>query len=384
MQPPAGHAYSAQAAGTRGRGSHQFPDSGLNSAVKLTQIVGFISAQIAAGGGGGGFAVAGQDGTVVSTHNGNPAEEAGTNGVGGAQFNLLLPPLPSTVFDHMAVGGAGGGGAGSHPFLSSAQLLRWHSGGAGAASGGALGLRIGGSLTTELTGEILAAGGGTSGSIFNNVGVPGGGGSGGSVMLQVGETVTLNGLIDVSGGVGGSTFGEPGFTPTESSGGDGSPGFIRLEVAGTPSVALLGNTLPNKATTPSITVAKLSERDSLVGSRSVWRFTNQIFPPDYLSYEVDATVDGKPMTYSDVPGGVLAGPGQALQLLVQGASVNAIGEVDPSTIRPWRRYVGPFAPPGQLSLTNDPALAMRFLFLFDRSISTNVTVENVKIVFQPF
>ncbi len=396
-QVPAGHAYATRARNSAGRGSGQFPATGLDSDVDMTQVLGQFSGQVAAGGGGAGFAVAGSEGEVLVTPTGAPAE-AGPPADAGTQFDLLPIPAGVDAWDHMLIGGAGGGGAGSHPFLSVSQpgstQIRWRSGGGGAGGGGALGLRIGRDFELGLDGVIDASGGSTGDApsfSANNFGVPGGAGAGGSVLLQVASSVLQTGKISIAGGLGGSSFGIPTNWNMQSKGGDASHGFLRLETTQTPALTLLKETEPmalgpqGQVITPSITVAPLTAEDSLVGAVSIWTPTLQVFPPIFERYEMDLIPSpGAPVvTYSDDPAvGMLAGQGQPVRFYAQGAGVDALGQVDPDSIKPWRRYVGDHAA-GQASVHTDGAVMIRFLLLFDRALSTTAVVDHVRIVFRP-
>jgi len=383
VQLPAGHAYAAQAPGTGGNGSVQFPTDGLTGSIILSWN-GFFSAQIAAGGGGGGFSFAGQDGAVIMS---NSVPDEGPPGVGGKQLQLFPAggfPAGASIQDHFGVGGSGGGGSGSHPFLSQGATPFWRCGGGGAGGGGVVGVRVGRGLSLSSSGRILAIGGSTANaSTMLNYAVPGGGGAGGSIVLQAADSVSMGGLLDVSGGTGGQVVSSASLMTT-SKGGDGSPGSIRLDVpVPNPTISLVG--LTNPVPTPgdnSISVGTLTESDATTGSMSIFQNTAQLFPPMFLYYELEATVNGMKTTYSDDPSrGSLAGPSSAIEFLVQGARLDALGQVDPDTVRGWRRYVGDFAPSGQVSLTEDGATVYRFLLLFH---DADATVDKVSVVFQPF
>ncbi len=389
---PAGHAYAGQAAGTGGKGSRQWPADGLDSSITYGLISpGLYSTQVVPGGGGGGFGAAGSNGTVLQTHFGTAAE-GGPDAPGGKRLNLLPIPAGRGVLDHLLVGGSGGGGSASHPFLVAQSFpYHWRSGAGGAGGGGALGLRTGSDLSIASTAQVLTPGGSTQDSDHvNNYAIPGGGGSGGSVVLQVGGIINQGGLVDVGAGRGGTQTGLAGFVNMSSKGGDGAPGYLRLEMPGTPDPTKLGSTRPpfdplNPQNTPSITVAALTERDAIVGAQSLWMATRQVFPPLFLRYELDAVVDSNAVKFSDDPTlGPLAAGSTAVQFFVQGALLDASGAVDPGTIRPWRKYVGPFAPAGEVALTDDRAQVVRFVLLFDRSVAQSIRVDRVQIFFQPF
>ena len=58
------------------------------------------------------------------------------------------------------------------------------------------------------------------------------------------------------------------------------------------------------------------------------------------------------------------------------------GQVDPTTAGPWRRFAGPFAPPGEATLSDDGGTAFRFLLVFDSSIATDIEVTKVTLVYR--
>jgi len=164
--------------------------------------------------------------------------------------------LGRTVTDDFLRGGSGGGGGGNHPYetyangvqAGSATCLtgtstiedwpdddvnpgwRDHSGAAGGGGGGALQMSSGVSVLVE--GVIDASGGeGGSSTTFSPsngfFAMPGGGGSGGAVLLQAKVVVLADsaGRVDVSGGSGGSATSWAPLTV----GGSGSPGLVRIE-----------------------------------------------------------------------------------------------------------------------------------------------------------
>lgn len=148
-------------------------------------------------------------------------------------------------------GGAGGGGGGNHPFGTmsngnsgcagpSSQVLEWHdhSGASGGGGGGALQFVSG--VKIRVSGVIDASGGnGGSSKTFalnpdGRYAAPGGGGSGGGIKLQS-ITVELSGLLDVRGGAGG----EGPFPLGNSVGGVGGAGLVRIEDSLQPALTRL-------------------------------------------------------------------------------------------------------------------------------------------------
>jgi hypothetical protein len=362
---------------TGGRGSAQFPLDGLNQSVTWGYLD-FFSTQIAAGGGGGGGATsAGQDGRAVSTYN-NRLVDLGPNAAAGIHFDPfpLLPPLSS--LDHCLIGGAGAGGGGSHPYFSIKPVtFIWRSGAGGAGGGGAIGVRAGSDLTMTSAGRIEVRGGsGFASQNATHYPTPGGAGAGGSVVLQAGGLVNLNGLLDARGGTGGSL--KLLVYNLDTRGGDGGDGYLRLETPlNAPPVSALGQAQPPAA---ARNVGLLLDRDAVVGAQSKWYATRFFSPPFFLRYEVDATVNAGPVRYSDdIRVGPLADVGQAVRFLVQGARVDpTTGQPDPLTIRPWRRHVGEFATE---RLNGDDATGFRFLLLFDRAVAATIAVRRVEIYF---
>lgn len=397
-----------------GKGAQQFPLSGSNSEIVY---IGTFSRQVASGGGGGGYFLAGSRGAALRSPNPVPvlSERApgpggtivpaepqavrdqftGPPAAGGAFYPLFPRPGGTAIFDHFLVGGSGGGGGGSHPFLSAnlgagIEVITWRSGGGGAGGGGAFAARIGGDLEMSLNGRISAAGGSTLGedpSQQQTFAAPGGGGSGGTIILQVGDQIVPGGVLDVSGGAGGVL--RAPFFSMSSRGGDGAPGYLRIEAAGPiptdPSV-WAGRSFP-EATFQN--VAELSEVDPLSGVQSDWYRTGQVFPPDYLYYEVEASLDGGTtfqVFSDDDTRGVMAGPLESsspIRFLVQGAKEDLAGKIDPTSITLWRDYVGPFAPPMEVGLNDDGATAFRFILLFDRSLASDIVVKRVTVGFRP-
>jgi hypothetical protein len=280
--------------------------------------------------------------------------------------------------DHFLVGGSGGGGAGSHPFLWSNFEMIWRSCGGGGGGGGAFGARVGRSLTMPATGLITSSGGSTNASAENNFGTPGGGGSGGTIILQVADAPDLSGLLTVGGGMGGTV--SSNFVSMCSKGGDGSPGYLRIEAPGTlpgDPTDWTGQTVP--PATPN-NIGVLQEQDLVTGVRSNWYRTRQFFPPDFLRYEIEAMVGGFPVTYTDAPGGILASGTTAVRFFVQGAREDLSGQIE--TITPWRSLLGPCGT-GEPTLSDDGVTAFRFLLLFDRSGVSEISVHKVSVSYRP-
>lgn len=382
VQLPLGHAYAARALTTGGRGAPQYPQSGRNQDVTYGWAFGQFCAMVPAGGGGGGHATPGTSGKAFTS----PTNELGPDGVAGIAFDPFPLPAATSSLDHFVVGGAGGGGAGSHALLSTRGFPtgpHWFSGAGGAGGGGALALRVGRDLVM-LAGASLEVRGGSATSyglptIEQGPPAPGGGGAGGSVLLQVAASTALAGSIDLRGGTGGVWDLAPTL-PMQSRAGDGAPGRVRFEAPSKPPLAALGTTLP-PASAQDVDV--LRDQDAVVGVQSLWYSTKQAFPPTWLHYVVAAEVAGQPRTFSDdATLGVFAGQGagQALTVLVQGASVSpASGEVLPGSAKPWRDRVGTGSGP---ALADDACNGVRFLLLFDRRVASQCVVKSVTLTFR--
>ncbi len=384
---PAGHGYAAQAVGTGGKGSPMFPTSGLNADVTYGWSD-FFSVQISAGGGGGGFLAAGTDGKAVKTYQ-NRTQDLGPDGPGGKAFVDLLDtvtnPIPpgKSSLEHFLVGGSGGGGGGGHPyfsFKSTPPNPTWRSSSGGTGGGGAIAARVGWNLAAGTGSEIGVRGGsGFASESLTKLPGPGGAGSGGSILLQVGGTPILNGLLDARGGTGGSlTYAS---YDLETRGGNGSHGLLRLEVTGTPDKSLIGTTMP--AAVPKMVAAlAATERDRMTGQRSRWYSTNVVFPPEWVRYEIQAEINDVPIVFSDDPSkGRLAAEGEAVQFLVQGANLDETGQPKPNEIGGWRRYVGSFTT-SELSLHSDGRISFRFLLLYDRTVASKIKINHVKVVYR--
>jgi hypothetical protein len=199
-------------------------------------------------------------------------------------------------------------------------------------------------------------------------------------VIQAAQVPAQSGVIDVSGGMGGTVNG--GFILMQSKGGDGAPGYYRIEAPQTPppndpeAEQWAGLALPAPR---ARNLAQLKESDATTGVQSLFYVTNTIFPPEFVRYEIDATVAGTRRIYSDDPSkGPLAGAGQPIEFLIQGAKEGPNGQVGSSTASGWRRYVGSlFAPPGQSALGDDSAVGYRFAILFNNRVSS--TIHSVTI-----
>lgn len=186
---------------------------------------------------------------------------------GGSSDDLQIDDVARTLSPELGLlrGGGGGGGAGGHlqftginavtfmncttPVGGPAQISSYvaHSSAGGGGGGG--GLQLAAGRRVILSGVIDASGGdGGSGTFPPDADTPldltqaGGGGAGGSVLLQA-ERVQIQavpGRLKIDGGDGGEGSGNPpGTTEARpSAGGRGSPGFLRIE---TPVPAEIAN-----------------------------------------------------------------------------------------------------------------------------------------------
>lgn len=212
----------------------------------ITYVVGGPGAFGVAGGGNGGdgsFAsgagpIPGMDGTG----SGFGTLGDGWSGGGGAGHEAMGlssgssfggyggNPYGTSSLEPQVYGGSGGGG-GSGGYDCGA--------GGGGAGGGIIGIYSCKNIVIGPTGQITARGG-NGGSDGNGNCGGGGGGSGGSVWLATTDSLINDGLIDVSGGIGGASQ-VPG-SPYYGTGADGASGRIRLDYL---NYTGLGTTLPN-------------------------------------------------------------------------------------------------------------------------------------------
>ncbi|MCA8976056.1 MAG: hypothetical protein KDC98_15140, partial [Planctomycetes bacterium] len=361
------------------------------------------SPSASAGGSGGGLWTPGQDGQVLFNNHIDPITNTtprrdvmGPTAVGGMAMQFFpFPPASGSTRSslHFLAGGSGGGGAASNCAfaigLNGAPLLStpWAAGAGAGGGGGALSLRTGELLLLGAAGSILANGG-SAGSVLAPFGAvanpaPAGGGSGGTVLLQSGHLASLPGLIDVRGGTGGSydrqtTVPPPAGAHVQIAGGNGGDGFVRLELPGAPTTALLPGMQP-PPTAPN--VARLNETDALVSTQSLFYETHLNPGPGYLRYEIEATVDGVAMVFSDDPGisSLTATVGAPLQAWFQAAELDPVTH-RPSELAPWRAAVRSM--PGTTGMDADRLGAFRFRLVQDRTLATTVEVTRVSVVYQ--
>ncbi|MCA8955030.1 MAG: hypothetical protein KDC87_03095 [Planctomycetes bacterium] len=388
----AGHAYAAAARGTGGLGSPQFPADGRDASIGWG-YVNVIALELNRGGGGGGFTGPGGAGTAVwgppNTAYAKWAAPGSTPGGIALDFPSTFPTYTNgfTHADHFLVGGSGGGGGGScstATIHSATPKIWWRIGRAGGGGGGALGLRIGGSL--HVAGAIEARGGaGAFDDLYFSVRglmAAGGGGSGGSVFAQVNRAIDNRGSVSTEGGAGGQSVGHPLdaiFNGAASRGGDGAPGIVHFEVGGDPRSYTPGTTVP-----PNAPISRIEDTDFDVAFvRSRWYPTTGGAAPTFLRYEIEATVDGKPVVFTDDParGPLASGPSSPLRLTVQGATVGLAtsGHWEPVGLAtPWIEFVGPFAGT-KPTLFGSGTNGYRFELVLDRSVTRDVVVHKITV-----
>ncbi len=264
-----------------------------------------------------------------------------------------------------------------------------------AAGGGVFALRVGRHLGVGASGIIGSRGGkgylidggkrsGEPNDNLFNVPAPGGGGSGGTVLLQVEFSTNLLGLIDCSGGKGGildnSPTNQSGLL-TKAAGGDGGPGYLRLEVSIVPRPSQLGRTMPKA---DASNVGRLVDYDIKVTSQSKIYNTGLSFSPYFLRYEVEAKRGRSTFLYSDDPTLThpdFVGPasaGKPIQFRIQGR------KLDQKTNKTL--WTGPWRDNVRTGMTNslgsDDANSWRFQLIYDRAATPAIAVTKVRIWYQ--
>ena len=394
-----GHAYAAQAIGTGGKGSLHWPRSGRTGSYCALNNV--FAGEVAAGGGGGGFITKGIDGVSIDDPCNRGANRGTGLNTGGNLLNLGILSVrntgPNASLIHYAGGGSGGGGGGSHPLLSRRPPDdKWVPGTGGAGGGGVLAFRVGRDFDMGASATMEVKGGagyfingvnnqpGEVGDNLFNVPSPGGGGSGGTVLLQIDAAERLLGTLNASGGKRGvldnSQAGQPSLT-AKSAGGDGAPGYLRLEKPFLPLPSQLGRTIPS-ATANNVGVLK--DIDVKVTSQSKFYSSGLGFSPAFLRYEIEAMVGNKPVVYSDDPNLThpnFAGPasfGKPVQFRIQGAKI----DLTTGTIvkqGPWRDNVRKGA---ANTLSSDDINGWRWQLVYDRTMTASIVVTKVSIWYQ--
>jgi hypothetical protein len=366
LRAPPGGAHALSTGGSGGRGSPAWPVAADPAAVRYA-FFGFYSNQIAGGGGGGGHLAPGGSGRILAER--PPTGGSGISGSGGAA--LGPPGTRSGSRADLLIAGAGGGGAGVHPYDSLAPQVVWTRGGGGGGGGGALLLAVGGDLTIGPAAALRADGGAGSARTDQHGAflAPGGGGSGGTILVQVGGVFRNDGEVSARGGAGGRTEDLRLTLGTAVAGGDGAPGRIRVEGRLEPGLG---------GFEPPVEVGVLDDRDPWTLGASVWRSVPPGADPSALRYELHSVQDALPVVYSDEPG---AGVGPARRgsapvlLWTRFGQRDALGQLVPGTVGPWTEGSAA-AEPG--------ANAVQFLIGFDRGLSgpaADLRVETVRLRF---
>ncbi len=400
----AGHAYVVQSANTGGRGSTMNPPSG-EAAPNTPRIAFVYRAYFSPGGGGGGFWTPGGvpafttptplPSFLTNTIYGDPSAPLPAGGVMFDPFPIPTSGDPELSLNHFLIGGSGGGGGASCAFgtiFATGDV--YIAGHAGSGGGGAIGLRVGADLTVGAAATLEAKGG--EGAVIDGrpegstastgdwgISSPGGGGSGGSFVLQAGGDLTVNCPIDTSGGDG-SVNDNVGLTNVqafETVAGAGAPGFYRLEAGGTLTFNGQAGSVPTYD--PSLNSAVLTDRDTFSGCQSKWYGTGQVFPPAWLSYELDVDTNGDgivDITYTDTgdPGTQAANsPSLPVRIQFQGAQLTQqTNEPIIGTVGLWRDGIGSGAGQG---IGLDSPTGFRFQILFNRDVAPNAVVMALRV-----
>jgi hypothetical protein len=206
-------------------------------------------------GAGGGHALDGQIGDMTFVpFSPMPIPPDSQGGDSGA---LMIDEVVRSLSPELGLlrGGGGGGGGGGHlqftgingsfrncstpvPEGSPTQIVHYEAHSSAGGGGGGGGIQIATGRRIILSGVINASGGdGGSGTFPPDPATPddlaqaGGGGAGGAVLLQSQrvQIQAVPGRIDISGGDGGEGSGNNNFPVEPSTGGRGSPGFLRIE-----------------------------------------------------------------------------------------------------------------------------------------------------------
>ena len=392
-RPPATSGYAGLVAGSGGPGSPPFPANGLNTSVTYTYF-GAISAQATSGGSGGSFLGLGEVGHVVHTFAGGGGEfqvDHGPDSAPGVVVPITALPPGISSLDHFLVGGSGGGGGGSHPssMLNSniTSLLTWTAGAGGAGGGGAMAFRVGHEFNVHTGGKVAVVGGGGATHTVGNLPppAPGGGGSGGSLIVQIENDVHFvqSGSLDVSGGPRGVTDALRVSSNVNTYGGKGGYGAVREETNTPITTAQLGTvTGPTSIPAEFIGALDSAEGDAQTGFTSRWRSSRQLFAPLWTHYVLTCRIRGNVVVYSDDPANFNPADSDTLPVRIyfQGADVNATTGTITGEPGPWRNYVN--GQSGRLSINTDDATGCRFMIVFNRTVETDVQIEDLEIVYE--
>jgi hypothetical protein len=192
------------------------------------------------------------------------------------------------------------------------------------------------------------------------------------VLIQTPNHLLL-GALNAGGGAGGFFF-DPSLSPPRgyrSEGGNGGPGYARLESIPRPAAAALGSMTP-PATADN--TGLLLDADLVTGARSLWYHSGT---SRYLRYEIEADVGPNRVVFSDDP---RVGPPAVLgfapiAFFLQGAVVDPRTRMpSPATIGPWHLRSGDLLP--------ENGTGLRWFLLFDRAFlgsNVNLVVRRVTV-----
>lgn len=397
IQLPNGHPLASQAAATAGKGTITYPASGrLISAayavkdkdVDFSAFTNVISQMATSGGGGGGFVGPGAAGSVVKNSKGTEAPQAFDYGPAGtASGSVSISSLSSRTEASSylyLVGGAGGGGGGSHPSTaydaSGFEAINWTPGSGGAGGGGIMHLQIGGDLNVGIRGEIRVRGGNgqqfaADTTNFTNP-APGGGGSGGSLLMQVGGVPDIRGRILATGGDAGHYDSSTYTLSIDSLSGAGGDGLLRYESNPPAALATLTNLRPAVSGDNVGPISKQDENNVAVLA-SEWYDTGLFFPPKFVRYEIEATIDNQDVVFSDDSSkGRQASAGEPVEILFQGSQLN------PTTKRPDPKTLSNWFPAVFDSLSSAGGNAFRVLIRFNRDKASSIVLKKITYVYK--
>ena len=377
----------------------------------------------------------------------------------GESSELMIDDTVKSLAPELGLlrGGAGGGGGGGHlqrtqvngfilvdcnvavPQGSALQVADYVSHSSAGGGGGAGGLQITAGRRLIVNGVIDASGGDGGSGTFpplptnpNDLAQAGGGGAGGAVLLQspLIQVQAVPGRIKVAGGEGGSGTGLA-FPLTASTGGHGSPGFLRMEANTAPVIAQEAfKILPTQAELqevygPTVTIRDIfttavwtpvvDQPTGMSGAQSCWirpngSFFTLLFEADGAEpgWDMELEIEGQtelqsyrgpndlfPTSLEDTWGSEIG----SSPLVVRFQGARAVGQlVDPcavidvgagsqlaeGSLSDWVRH------PAELNdFFAEPSLSpniFRFVVLWDRSrpeFQQLVDIESIHFVIQP-
>jgi hypothetical protein len=264
-------------------------------------------------------------------------------------------------------------------------------------------MRVGGDLLIATSGTVRANGGPgvlingdnlntainpdqvttTGNPVTNSWGAPcpGGGGSGGTVLLQAQGSITIDGPISAAGGAAShitslafTSLVPPPTTFGDVRGGDGAPGFYRLES----NASVVVNSQTNvPAFVAAANSGALLDRDRVSGSRSTWFTPGTAQLPYYRGYVLTADINGQTFVFSDDPALAPPANGAPLRVRFQSAHMRPDGTIDAATIGPWRDSV--VGGVEAFGIAHDRGNAFRFDVVVDASAGATVTVRELAV-----